>query len=75
MMYITYIERLPSPLRISPRRWQAYRGHFTEAGWNGIEFTDTSQCWARNITILNGDNLLSVYRSSFCTIANITTGV
>ena len=46
-----------------------------EDGWNGIEFTDVSQCWARNVTILNGDTLLSVYRSSFCTVANITTGV
>ncbi|GAX80183.1 hypothetical protein CEUSTIGMA_g7621.t1 [Chlamydomonas eustigma] len=56
-------------------KWQEYAGHFKEAGWNGVEFTDTSHCWARNITILNGDTLLSVYRSSFCTITNITTGV
>ncbi|GAX86598.1 hypothetical protein CEUSTIGMA_g14006.t1 [Chlamydomonas eustigma] len=56
-------------------KWQGYAGHFKEAGWNGVEFTDTSHCWARNITILNGDTLLSVDRSSFCTITNITTGV
>ncbi|GAX74555.1 hypothetical protein CEUSTIGMA_g2005.t1 [Chlamydomonas eustigma] len=56
-------------------KWQAYAGHFQEAGWNGVEFTDTSNCWARNLTILNGDTLLSVYRSSFCTLSNITTGV
>ena len=56
-------------------RWQRYPGHLLEAGWNGVEFTDASQCWARNITILNGDTLLSVYRSSFCTIVNVTTGV
>ena len=46
-----------------------------EDGWNGVEFTDASQCWARNLTILNGDTLISVHRSSFCTVANITTGV
>ena len=66
---------LSAPSPPLARRWQLYKGHFTEAGWNGIEFTDVSQCWARNVTILNGDTLLSVYRSSFCTIANITTGV
>lgn len=28
-------------------RWTRYLGHFVEPGFNGIEFTDVSQCWAR----------------------------
>lgn len=53
------------------RRWERYDGHFTEAGWNGVEFTDTSNCWARDLDIVNGDTLLSFYRSSFCTATDI----
>lgn len=56
-------------------RWQWYEGHFLEAGWNGIEFSDVSQCWARNVTIINGDTLLSFYRSSFCTVSGFTASV
>eukprot|EP00955_Chlamydomonas_euryale_P111447 366067-Chlamydomonas_euryale.AAC.2 len=50
-------------------------GHFTEVGYNGVEFTDASHCWARDLNILNGDTLLSFYRSSFCTADGIRMGV
>eukprot|EP00798_Chlamydomonas_sp_ICE-L_P031086 gene31086-6212_t len=56
-------------------RWEPYHGHFTEAGWNGLEFSDLSNCWARNISIINSDNAIAVYRSSFCTITDIYIGV
>ena len=56
-------------------RHSSYEGHFLEPGFNGVEFSDASNCWARNLTILNGDTLLSFYRSSFCTADLIKTGV
>ncbi|KAG1674235.1 hypothetical protein FOA52_013855 [Chlamydomonas sp. UWO 241] len=56
-------------------KWQAYDGHFKEDGWNGVEFTDTSNCWATDLKILNADTLVSVYRSSFCTVDGVVMGV
>eukprot|EP00798_Chlamydomonas_sp_ICE-L_P018183 gene18183-24621_t len=56
-------------------KWERYHGHFMEAGWNGIEFSDASNCWARNISILNSDNAINFYRSSFCTVTDFHIGV
>lgn len=55
-------------------RHSPYVGHFLEPGFNGLEFTDASRCWAKDLTILNGDTLLSFHRSSFCTADGIATG-
>lgn len=56
-------------------RWEPYAGHFKEAGWNGIEFDDVTNCWVRDVAILNSDTALSFYRSSFCTIVDFETAV
>jgi hypothetical protein len=33
-------------------KWSKYSGHFTEPGFNGIEFDGASNCWAKNVAIL-----------------------
>lgn len=30
-------------------RWEKYPGHFMEAGWNGVEFAYSTNCWASNV--------------------------
>uniref|UniRef100_A0A7S0RMN2 Uncharacterized protein n=1 Tax=Chlamydomonas leiostraca TaxID=1034604 RepID=A0A7S0RMN2_9CHLO len=52
-------------------KWAPYPGHLEEEGWNGLEFSRTSNCWARNVAIVNGDNSLGVSEASFCTFQNI----
>lgn len=37
-----------------------YQGHFTEMGFNAIAFTGASDCWARNIRIVNPDSGLFI---------------
>ena len=48
-----------------------YKGHFTELGYNAIQFSNVVDCWARNIRIVNADS--GVYaRGSFCTVQRIS---
>ncbi|MCK5001012.1 MAG: hypothetical protein KAS23_15825, partial [Anaerohalosphaera sp.] len=48
-----------------------YKGHFTELGFNAMAFSNVSNCWARNIKILNCDSGIFL-RSTFCNLENIT---
>jgi len=49
----------------------AYKGHFTEAGYNAIAISGASDCWVRNIKILNADSGIFV-SAMFCTITGVT---
>ncbi len=47
-----------------------YKGHFTELGFNAIQFGAVVDCWARNIRIVNADS--GIYaRGRFCTVEGI----
>ena len=48
-----------------------YMGHFSELGFNAIAFSNVSNCWARNLRIVNCDSGIFL-RSKFCTLENIT---
>ncbi|XHR30035.1 MAG: glycosyl hydrolase family 28-related protein [Chthoniobacteraceae bacterium] len=48
-----------------------YEGHFTEAGYNALAFNGCSDCWARNLRIVNADSGIFA-RGVFCTIADVT---
>jgi hypothetical protein len=37
------------PLRLVLVLQRVAAGHFKEAGWNGIEFTQATNCWASNV--------------------------
>ena len=47
-----------------------YKGHFSELGYNGIDFAYAAECWAKNIKIHNADSGIFTH-SAFCTIKNI----
>jgi len=47
-----------------------YQGHFTELGFNAIMFSDTQNCWIRNIEIRHADSGIFV-RGFNSTIRNI----
>ena len=47
-----------------------YKGHFSELGYNGIDFANAAECWAKNIKIHNADSGIFTH-SAFCTIKNI----
>jgi hypothetical protein len=47
-----------------------YQGHFTEAGYNPLAFDGVSDCWARNLHIVNADSGPFVH-GNFCTIDKI----
>jgi hypothetical protein len=54
----------------------AYSGHLSETGYNGIYLDTVSQCWIRNVTILDPDSGIttasaSIGVSRFCTVQNI----
>ena len=51
--------------------WQAYEGHFQDAGWNGIEFAGAAHCWAQRLEVVNSDNPIIVASSSFITVSDI----
>lgn len=36
----------------------AYEGHFTELGRNAIAFNGTSDCWIRDVTVVNCDSVI-----------------
>lgn len=48
-----------------------YPGHFKELGYNGITFSETAQCWVRNVEILNADFALEFRSTNFCTADNV----
>jgi len=47
-----------------------YAGHFTELGFNAIAFSGVSDCWARNLRIVNADSGIFT-NSYFCTISGV----
>lgn len=48
-----------------------YEGHFTEAGYNGIELDDAVDCWVRDVAIHNADS--GIYLGGVnCTLRGIT---
>jgi len=48
-----------------------YDGHFSELGYNALALSNVSDCWVRNIKIVNADSGIFIDRSKFCTIQNI----
>jgi len=49
----------------------AYGGHFREVGYNAINISNTTHCWAQNITISNSDSGIFC-NSIHTTLKNIT---
>ena len=47
-----------------------YRGHFDEAGFNAVALDGVSDCWARNLRILNADSGIFV-GGCFCTVQGV----
>jgi len=47
-----------------------YAGHFTELGFNAVAYNGVSDCWARNLRILNADSGIFA-NGYFCTMTNI----
>ena len=47
-----------------------YAGHFTELGFNAVAMTGCSDCWARDLRIVNADSGLYL-NGNFCTAQNI----
>jgi hypothetical protein len=47
-----------------------YAGHFTELGFNAVAFNGVSDCWARNLRILNADSGIFA-NGYFCTVTNV----
>ena len=47
-----------------------YKGHFTEIGYNAIALYGVSDCWVRNVHVVNCDS--GIYASgAFCTLEDI----
>eukprot|EP00798_Chlamydomonas_sp_ICE-L_P029414 gene29414-5764_t len=53
-------------------KWAPYPSHNQDDGWNGVEFAGASDCWARNLIVLNSDNAITVWKSSFVTITDVS---
>ncbi|MCX7008883.1 MAG: hypothetical protein NTY53_16835, partial [Kiritimatiellaeota bacterium] len=47
-----------------------YQGHFTELGFNAVAMTGCSDCWARDLRIMNSDSGLYL-NGCLCTAQNI----
>ena len=46
-----------------------YQGHFTERGWNALEFqANAAHCWARDLEIVDADSGIYTNGASFCTL-------
>ena len=58
-----------------PCRYETYAGHLKEAGWNGVELAGASDCWVRDVTVVNSDNPIIVWISSFVTVTGVTSSV
>ncbi|KAL4447947.1 hypothetical protein ABPG75_005166 [Micractinium tetrahymenae] len=48
-----------------------YAGHLTERGYNGVLFYGATNCWARDLRILDADNGVLASESDFITAADI----
>ena len=48
-----------------------YRGHFTERGYNAINIKSVSDCWVRDIAIINADSGIFL-KGVHCTITDVT---
>jgi hypothetical protein len=48
-----------------------YPGHFNEKGYNGIYYVGAHDSWVRDVTILNGELGISIYRSYFVTVTDV----
>ncbi len=57
---------LLSPHTSSPGK---YAGHLTERGYNAVNFYGTTNCWARDLRILNPDSGVLASKSDFVTAA------
>jgi hypothetical protein len=55
-------------LEMAPMR---YQGHFNERGYNGIYYVGAHDSWVRNVTIVNGELGISIYRSYFVTVTDV----
>ncbi|KAJ9520690.1 hypothetical protein QJQ45_007551 [Haematococcus lacustris] len=53
---------------MSPR----YPGHFVERGWNGVQFIGVSNCWIKDLTVLNADMGIMLGSTQFCTVTDVT---
>lgn len=53
-------------------KWSKYAGHLFEEGWNGIEWAGAANCWVRNVTFINSDNPLIIWKSSFITATGLS---
>ena len=51
---------------------ERYPGHFNEKGFNGIYYVGAHDSWVRDVTILNADLGISIYRSYFVTVTDVT---
>lgn len=56
-------------------RWNPYAGHLMEEGWNAVEFAGAANCWARNLLVVDSDNAITVWMSSFITVLNVKPDV
>lgn len=50
----------------------AYPGHFREKGANALFFNSASNCFARNLRIVNADYSLALNKAYFCSVENVT---
>lgn len=48
-----------------------YAGHLTERGYNGVLFYGATNCWGRDLRILDSDNGVLASKSDFITAADI----
>jgi hypothetical protein len=55
-------------LEMAPMR---YQGHFNERGYNGIYYVGAHDSWVRNVTLINAELGISIYRSYFVTVTDV----
>ncbi len=53
-------------------KWSPAAPHLMEAGWNGVEYAGAANCWAKNLIIVNSDNPIIIWMSSFMTVTGMT---
>ncbi|KAL4856222.1 putative cinnamyl alcohol dehydrogenase 2 [Chlorella vulgaris] len=52
-----------------------WAGHFTDRGYNAIEFSNSANMWLNQVTILNSDNAVFVGWTDHSSFLNVTVGV
>ncbi|KAL4425120.1 hypothetical protein ABPG77_008225 [Micractinium sp. CCAP 211/92] len=62
------IEHLTVTFKNSPGK---YAGHLTERGYNAVNFYGATNCWARDLRIINPDSGVLASKSDFITAADI----